>query len=1143
MKELFIKFGSFISGLSIFPFPTGLGKTFFSLQYIIEEFVFNNKHSKKQIIFLTTLKKNLPYEELCEKIEQKYGEKGKEYCDDFVVHLKSNVDCVIGLLEGRIKIPKVEKEASLYLELEQCYKDYLRFKDSNIDDSAYKKQLEAQLSKAERNFRKDLSKRIKESFKNRTVSIDLLRNHERFSWVEEVYPQVKLKQAKVVFATIKKVFFSVDTIISGKHTFIVDSNLKDRLFIIDEFDSCKKDLLDLFIDIADRNANKGDVISRVNEVHSILNSKPYPVNLFGINQEALNNRFKKRYRSLVKRAKTYNKDYKLSFPYKFTEDNDQPKSFLFSDFTNETIAEPSEGEDTGFVRSYYQRHFRVKEKYNEVSIINEKPTDSKNLLLVLNNINKLLIQFSNFVYDLTEEYTNLNSEVSYDDAIYTVLDALHIDSQKREIQEYFIQLIEYYHIITPANNENLKLSLITKGFHYIDIFDNPSHNTRTVFKKVEAFFPELWLMKICENAMVIGMSATANISSSISNFAIPSLSAYLNEHFYQLDLFDEEIIRNSIYQKYKLFDKTKLNIKEINDTTSNLNNIINLNFKLRPHKTMVSSLSDQLEEIDIIRLINIAVIYYDFKVSNNINSFICFLNKGFNDSKYFNRHQLIKVIKAYLKEKGLKKSENEINKDIFFAIGPTYQKNIENVRKRAEMGEKAFLITTYNTMGAGQNIQYKIPEDINVYSINGLDYNNEEKDFDGCYLETPTYVINSLSGDNKVETKDLLQFLYETTYLFLFDGLSYTERYLRLLFGFKKNRNKYEKAPFNNKRKMFFINAINKIIIQAVGRLSRTNTKGIETKIYIDQSLIEYIGKFDISSMFLGKEYELLHQYCFEKLSWNSDSSHLKDININNTILSNEIIKKITYGSWDERYIQLYHELSDFILSNPTISQNKISNHRFAKFFIRNPQPSKVNSYSFFTDTDFSIHTKEHPLEISFDNKKSFEVSDLSARLDIIQKVPLLRDEFLNRKIPLVFTENDYILNPVAYRNIYLGRLGELAGQILLEKTLNIELLELPEEIFEVFDFRVNDDVYIDFKHWNTSYAVKATKERQRNFEKMNRVDAKVVLIINLINDDPNHRIIETAQGGKELIEIPGLLDNDGKLINSSFIKIQKYVN
>ncbi len=79
------------NGLFLLDMPTGFGKTHSVLKYIYETSM-DDSNSTKRFFFITTLKKNLPKDELRKWFEE--ANQLDEFNEKFLF-IDSNVDCVI----------------------------------------------------------------------------------------------------------------------------------------------------------------------------------------------------------------------------------------------------------------------------------------------------------------------------------------------------------------------------------------------------------------------------------------------------------------------------------------------------------------------------------------------------------------------------------------------------------------------------------------------------------------------------------------------------------------------------------------------------------------------------------------------------------------------------------------------------------------------------------------------------------------------------------------------------------------------------------------------------------------------------------------------------------------------------------------
>ena len=80
-------------------------------------------------------------------------------------------------------------------------------------------------------------------------------------------------------------------------------------------------------------------------------------------------------------------------------------------------------------------------------------------------------------------------------------------------------------------------------------------------------------------------------------------------------------------------------------------------------------------------------------------------------------------------------------------------------------GEKLFVISSYNTVGAGQNLQYKAPGNATIVAVNDYDRGDMEKDFDCIYLEKPTNLLVNVDSKKGIEAEDLIRFVYQMEFL------------------------------------------------------------------------------------------------------------------------------------------------------------------------------------------------------------------------------------------------------------------------------------------------------------------------------------------------------------------------------------------
>lgn len=113
------------NGLFLLDMPTGYGKTYFVLKYIYEASL-DESNSKRRFFFITTLKKNLPVEEL----KNWFTEAGQlDAFNEKFLFIDANADCVIDGLTSEI-INEIPSEIKKTDEYKSFVQDIELFKDN-----------------------------------------------------------------------------------------------------------------------------------------------------------------------------------------------------------------------------------------------------------------------------------------------------------------------------------------------------------------------------------------------------------------------------------------------------------------------------------------------------------------------------------------------------------------------------------------------------------------------------------------------------------------------------------------------------------------------------------------------------------------------------------------------------------------------------------------------------------------------------------------------------------------------------------------------------------------------------------------------------------------------------------------------------
>ena len=757
----------------------------------------------------------------------------------------------------------------------------------------------------------------------------------------------------------------------------------------------------------------------------------------------------------------------------------------------------------------------------------------------------------------------MQSEFLWHNALKTFLNEFTLDDA---MKAYLLESVEQRKINRRLrkyeDNENQEIryrnsyNFYENGFRYYEFEDSDAHNTRT--KVVQTAFditPERFLLDLALNNHVIGVSATASLATVIGNFDIEWLKRQLGAPFQILTKEEQKAFQEEWDNRFKVYESGAieilprfLEVNEKQDFLKQLSLILQDEQAANEILGLIDKTIEEDSDSDFFknRYLKIAKAYDYFLKNDDIRSFVAFLNTHpTDDNKRLNLIVLKSIFKRLVEKQGKEayfldadsKSFN-IEKSYKVLSADDFDNHAKDLLKRLSAGEKIFVITTYRTLGVGQNIQYEFDVEDgdpsvfeNTIEAFKRDNGKKEKDFDGIYLDKPTnIVVNNPDDDANFCLK-----------LFQLENLARKEAnpelsvrdlevYIRETFNNYYNKQRLlEKRPLNLTKlseTTDVMNAMCRDVIQAVGRLGRTNYKNKKIHLLADSELRLSLASFNAGNMILLKEFEALVEMARQKSFMLSESDteispHLfNEISFVNDYCNRWITNRLHFNS--EKDIQDWQLLREQVLKYPTLSASERQNSIWSFAYI----PTKgANTYYYHQIGDFD--------KVEVNNKRTSkyntEVSDISARLDLLMKNVDLRDLFEQQGYATSFSNNDYFIAPQIFNAIYKGALGEKVGQWIFEKFVGVYLEELPTTIFEKFDFRLPNGIYIDFKHWDDE------KSNASEEEQLKKINNKIqfiqnagepfdkVFIINIIADITHS--VEYSKD-KRLIKIPALIDN-----------------
>lgn len=1086
------------TGLLLLDMPTGTGKTYSVIQFI-KDYLRENK--EKKIFFVTTLKKNL--DDPCKDLLNALNDDA-ELCDSVFRVLSNKEDAIqkFGDIKKRITQSEIKNSDE--------YKRFNALNYANVPSDAY--------GDVELKFRKLIGSVLSRHFRTKKEKLNAIKNDKDWQWVGELYPVVFSDEKRVFFVTVKKLINQFDTIVEKSVRLYESPIFKNSIVFIDEFDATKKDIQDV---IVQEGLDKGiDFVKLFRDIKICLdNHNTIPSNIFDNVENKPSHK-----RALEKNIKIFDdieEENHLLLNYK-SDGFEEKRYILFSDLTNTCYT--TEDED---VTVKYDKERNI----NQLQLVLKKNKD-RALYDALDKIRGAISHFTRFVSILSYSYyknkikENQQQEgKSYGEftefhALDTVLDSLHLQDETFRIIRN-MALKNKFRAYKKKKTDELKddLYFYASGFSHYDFMDDYSHDTKTIIRKfVFEETPESIMYDICTTSKVIGISATATFPTVLGNYDIDYLEWKLGDRFVKPTVEDRQRFKETFDEQTKGYDQVTT-IVELTDTNSdecpNWGNVFT-DSDLINEAHRITHPNDEKKLYIEIRYYRAVLAFKQF-IDNDIQSYLALFSRGVNPID-FDYEILLTLFGYYAQEKNKK-----FNDEMLVSIDSNeFDNKKKNIIDALGAGERRFILSTYATLGAGQNLQYKIPANRknDVVKINEL-RDNDQMDIEGIYLDKPTSIINKCGGDenNTINRVFQMEYLYQVKNISRETKMSeITNSYRNISVSDVKNYKTFKYSELQDYRV-----CATKMIVQAMGRKCRTNYRTKKIYILADSELGEVLDEktlFHENRMFNREMEELAKKFTLVKQQENVPN-RIVEIAKEDSILSNKRIQSLLTRSfnhsWNDIDIQLWQNMREYVLKHPTLSEEEWRKSPFKKHYITFGKPLSQYYYSQTEDFDLIQIISEN--SISGANCVSAQDANLTTVLSKF-KLLLLNELFDKQGYAKEFAPNDHIMSPPLYQNIYKGALGEAIGKEIFNH-FGIPLEELDNDEYEMFDFKVKDrPIYVDFKYWKESARFSANDYYEKVKTKVEKCDDVQTVIIANVRDTDNDNINTTPCGTFNIIEL-----------------------
>lgn len=1152
--------------------PTGSGKTYTVIQYVSKQVA----HSTERFFFIANQNKSLNENEFKSAIKHewmvRHESRSKAEFEQFYIHkvavlrsLKKSVEEITRVpLPGELQQDKKVNDtwnalSETYEVVEQHdqsdgkmgIQDFSSLKPAYLEfQAAVRHMLATKVNVSEPLILSDKDKIRKYVNDKQTPLTDFVNRH---------FPMIDLKNRQLITVVAAK-FIQSYISFWGANSISVSSSdvLGNATLIFDEIDGFKPILLNKIIEDSlkiplDFQPFFWQIYAGVNDVQKTRSAEIMSI----LRKDHALKILKERTNALASKYDLL-KDYK-------TEDVKDTTNFIF----NLDKVQLTSSESLWAKRDKQDKGIKITPK---------KPMkeDDIGLYGMVEEVNRFIKKFVQQVVTWAHSYqehvnqqrSEIDNYYNLADAVRTICDTLRFPAEAKKIVLQEVEALSNMggRVIKSSHVGHYGQSLQAHGMQLFSLVDSDAHLNRTEISAAFIYVtPEQFLLKLTQKNRVLGLSATADLETVISNFDFKYLGEQLGD---------------SLMRGINLIPA---------ETKSELN--LNARYRDRGGCVQIVDVDPKMDEYEDQRMMRSLILRYksDFKVTESNSDAVNKLeilvsqymitikrkqrNHG-NDYQYFQRRyvELFGAFICFLADdrqwvalglqsvlpkqdsavNSYRMSETFINQvfDLLVTIichdeEPTpqlkiiakhdHKESIENqvqqsLKLRSTKGTRVFLLSSYKTLGVSVNLVRSITETeqkiiINVApdNVDSTDARFNKVDINAIYLGPITHLFTLIPEfAEKEKMSQYMRGYYEDMELVDADEI--------IPLDVKEySRKRSLGIPAQQFRQTIsYVGAHTQSVLQAVGRLDRTFNKAETTTVMVGDDILNYYNVESMEDFQLGPIAKALQQYQLQEdyhiITANSINRERWQ---NNTMQSQRYFSNVARVLQEnQKSAQLYQHAREYYLKFPTLEENphaeKVAyaylNMRRNCYYVDRLQPN---------DGGEAFHFLE-------DGHGNECVSEEQSGLTTVLAYPGMKTHFEAQEWATEWKTQNYILNPAQFDN-YRGILGEVAARFIIEDQWHFKLHELSGELTELFDYQGKNQILVDVKNWNQPHdhdvkdeRIWALKKLDRVCEVTNKSDWKV-LIVNLIEPDSMLTFGTQLLNNQRIMEVPYLIDRQGQ--------------
>ena len=366
-----------------------------------------------------------------------------------------------------------------------------------------------------------------------------IKTEKEWQWLGKLYPAVFTRDRQVLLMSMDKFLSRNTTIVEPSYMFYNSDVIKDAIIFIDEFDATKETILKKIIDNGLH--DKINYIELFKDIYASLHMDSFPAVLTTPSEERKTSKYSNQslegiVEGIKEKADYIFNTYSLQFKHRTSgEVEDLYQNYLFQDHQFHSILNAN--------NSYITMTSDDKQRINSIGFAKTRPANEKNnIQVMLGQLRGFIKYFQGAVNILAINYMQCKKErrkegedaFTMEAAIRSVLSLFRLSPDSIDYLTSQI-MISAHKIKGDIEPSDFDLSFYENGFRYYAFENDTAHDMQSQIMMYSfQNTPEKTLLRFCEKAKVIGISATATVPSVIGNFDIAYLKDKMQKVFVPL---------------------------------------------------------------------------------------------------------------------------------------------------------------------------------------------------------------------------------------------------------------------------------------------------------------------------------------------------------------------------------------------------------------------------------------------------------------------------------------------------------------------------------------------------------------------------------------------------------------------------------